>query len=315
MYNKAEITRENPFLSESKDASMRSLFAHGQKHGVTYYRSGFAEVDTNTGTFSDAWALDNDGKWEIVQNIKADAIADHTSSSQKYYEEYITMSQLDGVVPVCNQSHIRRTLGSKLMQYAMFNEDMIETGFINNKKQLQHLTKRFGDSLCVAKPIYGQKGDGVIKGSIDDFLDNDTLNFPIIVQKHVQSTFDIPGTDVGGFADLRLTFVDHKLIYSLSRIAPKGDFITSVSKGGKAVHVPIAKVPEEAMAIAKKVVKKLSFFPHATYCVDFLFDHGTPKIVELNTRPCSHVLYKTGNMDSVAAWNTAVTNQYIALNA
>jgi len=313
MYSKSHCDIAVPFVTKKQEAYMIKLFEYGKSQGVMYYRSGLDQIDLATAIFKKVWSLNNQGKWEIVLDIKASAILDHTTPSQKIFEDYVLMTTVDGVVPVCNQSHFRRNLGNKLTQYILFNQFMSPTYFLNSKKQLQEVAKKDTNGVYVKKPLYGQLGNGVSKGIIKDFLQDDTLEYPFVLQKFINSTINIKGTNVNGFADLRLTFINNELIYALSRVAAVGSFITNLDKGGHAEAVNLEQIPSDALEIANKVKQQLSIFKTSTYCIDFLFENGKAYIVEMNTRPSTELLYKSGNMEAVKRSIIATTNQCLNL--
>lgn len=310
MYQNSKCDKKFPFSAEKQDTYMRELFAYGKSVGVTYYRSGINEVDLETGIYKQAWKIDENNSWQIVKNIKPDAIADYTESL-KEYSHYVKLSKLDGVIPVCNQSHFRREVVSKLSQYLLFKEFMSPSSVANNQKQLLVEASKFSDKDVVIKPFHGQQGFGVLIGKIEELVSKNSIEYPIMIQKFVNSNYAIKGTEAKGFIDLRLTFVNHELIYALSRVAEEGSCLTNTSQGGRVVAVSLQQVPQEVLEIAKKFQQKIIDFKYCTYCIDFLFDNGKPVVVEMNTRPSTELLYKTKNKAAIKRNIIATTNQFL----
>ncbi len=309
MYQMSRFNKACPFSLEKQDAYMRELFLYGKSVGVTYVHVGAKQFNFKTGVFKKGWILNEENNWELVKNIKPDAIANY-SKSHKEYNHYLHTSKIANSTPMTNSSHFRRELGSKLSQYLLFKEFMAPSCMADNEKQLVKAAKKFEENKIVIKPLHGQQGFGVLVGNIDDLLKNNTIKYPLMVQKFIDSNHEIKGSKAKGFVDLRLTFIDHKLIYALSRVAQNGSCITNTSQGGEVTAVTLEQIQPEVLEIAKKFQEKLLDFDNCTYCIDFLFDNGKPIVVEMNTRPSTELLYKTENKPAIERNIIATTNQF-----
>jgi D-alanine-D-alanine ligase-like ATP-grasp enzyme len=86
--------------------------------------------------------------------------------------------------------------------------------------------------------------------------------------------------------DLRLVFVNDKLIYSYIREPKDGSYLANLAQGGKLIIVPKSKLPKALNPIVKYINETLSSFKNRIYAIDFMFDEkGKPWIVELNSMP------------------------------
>ena len=93
-----------------------------------------------------------------------------------------------------------------------------------------------------------------------------------------------------------MVFMNHSLVYALSRIAKKDSLFTNFHQGASAVLVPKRFIPANAIAMSKKILKKLSVFPEAHYSLDFIFTNsGKPVFIEMNTTPGFDLLHIVGD--------------------
>jgi glutathione synthase/RimK-type ligase-like ATP-grasp enzyme len=105
------------------------------------------------------------------------------------------------------------------------------------------------------------------------------------LQEFIDSSLGVPGIS-SGLHDLRLVFVNNKLIYSYIRKPQKGSFLANLSQGGSLVIIPSKKLPQSLFPIVKYVQQTFATFNPKIYSIDFMFDKKKrPWIVELNSMP------------------------------
>jgi len=106
-----------------------------------------------------------------------------------------------------------------------------------------------------------------------------------LVQEFIDSSRGIPGFS-RGFHDLRLVFVNEKLLYALMREPAKGKLLANLAQGGSLAIVPLDKIPKSVYPIIKQANQILETFNPRIYSIDLMFDEKKhPWVVELNSMP------------------------------
>jgi len=291
--------KETPFASEFTRKSFEDWHIRGVKRGILFFRASISWYDLREKVFTKSWAF-RDGKWiKINEPIKPDLIFDKVAGV-KDYDLFGMKEKIAKDVPIFNHPLFRTMYNSKLSQALIFKKYMAKTELALDEKDYKKRTKKIPGDKLVIKPIYGSGGNGIV---IDDRknIDPGFLEYPCIIQEFIESNVGIPGfSEKEEVADLRMVFINHKLIYALSRIAKQGSLFTNFHQGATAVLVPENKIPENAYKMAKKIIKQLSVFSHAHYSLDFIFkNNGDPMLVEMNTTPGFDLLYFLGNKQVV----------------
>jgi ribosomal protein S6--L-glutamate ligase len=195
-----------------------------------------------------------------------------------------------------NSPLFRTVADNKLNQYLLFKDFMPTTYLATSKKEYVESVRKIKSHKAVIKPFYGSGGFGIVINEKKDVIKL-KVEFPVLVQEFVKSNYGIPGfSKQMEIADLRMVYMNHKLVYALSRIAKKGSLFTNFHQGATAVLVPETKIPKVVKEAAKKIVDKLSIFPEANYSLDFVFDNsGKPVLMEMNTTPGFDLLHIVGD--------------------
>lgn len=296
IYKSDDWHKEIPIINKPTRESFENWHDRALGYGVAMYRASIKWYDLEKNIFRKAWAYRN-GEWKKVKGpIKPDLIYDKIMS-RRDYELYNWKMDVSKKVKIYNNPLFRVIVDNKLSQYLMFKDFMVKSYVAYDKKQLLSFTKKIKSKKMVLKPLYGSGGFGI-------FICNKTeagkkrLTYPIFVQNFIE-TDGIPGiSDKGDIADLRLVFVNHKLIYSLTRIAKKGSLFTNFHQGAEAVLINKKDIPKSAMKMTKKIQRKLKLFPEANYSLDYMYDKkGRPYLVEMNSTPGFDLLEIVGNDD------------------
>ena len=86
--------------------------------------------------------------------------------------------------------------------------------------------------------------------------------------------------------DLRLIFVNEKLIYSYLREPAEDSYLANLSQGGSLTIVPKEKLPASLKPIIRYVKEVFETFSPRIFSIDLMFDEKSkPWIVELNSMP------------------------------
>lgn len=295
IYNGDDWNDEVPIKSNPTRQEFQNWHERGLINGINMYRSNLDWYDRKKNIFKRSWAFRNK-KWiKIDKPIKPDLIFDKIAG--KYdFALFEKKMDINARVRIFNNPLFRTIFDNKLSQYIILEEFMAQSFLANNRNELKNIISRIKSSKIVLKPLYGSGGFGIIIADKKDIFNNKIV-YPVLVQEFIKSNKGIPGFSQGKeISDLRMIFMNHKLIYALSRIAKKGSLFTNFHQGATAILVPNKFIPSSANKLAKKIIEKLSIFPEANYSLDFIFtDSGKPILVEMNTTPGFDLLNIVGN--------------------
>lgn len=295
IYNDDDWNVEIPFESVPTRESFEDWHERGLANGVEMYRANIDWYDQEACAFKKSWAY-RDKKWvKITDDIKPDLIFDKLAG--KYdYSLFDFKMRLSQNVKIFNHPLFRTMMDNKLAQSLFLGEFMPNSFLATNQKELESTLKKISSSKAVIKPLYGSGGFGILIEEKDN-ISFDKISFPVLVQEFIKSENGIPGFSKNKeVADLRMIFINHKLVYSLSRIAKNGSLFTNFHQGATAVLVPEENIPDSAKNMAEKIIHKLSIFPEANYSLDFIFTNtGEPILVEMNTTPGFDLLHIVGD--------------------
>ena len=149
------------------------------------------------------------------------------------------------------------------------------TGFANKPGDSKDLVKMVGGAPVVVKLLEGTQGIGVVlaetskaaESVIEAFMG---LKADILVQEFIE--------EAGG-SDIRCLVVGGKVVASMRRQAPEGEFRSNLHRGGSASLVKITK-EERATAVSAAKILGLSVAG-----VDLLRSNRGPLVMEVNSSP------------------------------
>jgi len=154
------------------------------------------------------------------------------------------------------------------------------------KKALQEFKK------AVSKPLFGYKGRDI--ALLEDGVQSDLEQLKGILEAsglvYLQEfiALDTP-------RDIRAFVVDGKVLGAIYRIAPPGQWISNLARGGKAAFCPITRELVEMAASAAKAVG-------AVYCgVDLLETAEGLTVIEVNGTPSGKGIYEALGVDVTEA--------------
>jgi len=295
IYNGEDWKRDIPFLSVPTRESFQDWHERGLKNNIEMYRASLRWYDMKNNCFKKSWAYRNKRWIKINKSIKPDLIFDKVQGKWDF-SLFDKKMKIMLKVEIFNNPLFRAILDNKLSQYMILSDFMANSYLANNSDELKKGIDKIKSSKVVLKPLYGSGGFGIIIEEKNKVF-NQKINYPIFVQEFVKSTKGIPGFSKSEeVSDLRMIFINHKLIYALSRVAKKGSLFTNFHQGAKALLVPEKYIPVKAKKMADAIVGKLSIFPKANYSLDFIFtDSGQPILVEMNTTPGFDLLNIVGD--------------------
>lgn len=291
IYHGDDWHKNIPLTSVPTRKSFEDWHIRGLAQGIEFYRASIQWYDLEKKSFTKAWAY-RDNQWKkIEKEIKPDLIFDKNSGKYDYilFDLKIKISQ---DVPIFNHPLFRTLLDNKLSQYLIFKEFMPKSFFAADKKDLNNALAHIASSKAVIKPIYGAGGKGIIIDEKNNIA-RACIKYPVLVQEFIVSEQGIPGfSKKKEVSDLRLVFMNHTLIYALSRIARQGSLFTNFHQGATVVPVLKKFIPKSVQEITEKILEKIKVFSLANYSLDFIFTNsGTPLLVEINTTPGTDLVH------------------------
>lgn len=296
IYNENDWNKKVP-LEDSPESrkAFEDWHERGLMNGIEMYRASIYWYDIKRNVFKKAWAY-RDKEWKkINSSIKPNLIFDKIAGKYDYSMFDYKMA-ISAKVKVFNHPLFRTMLDNKLAQYLYLGEFMPLSFLATDVDKLNKSFNKIKSSKVVIKPLYGSGGAGIIIEEKDNVA-RDKVKFPVLVQEFIKSEQGIPGFSLKNeTSDLRMIFINHKLIYALSRIAKKDSLFTNFHMGATAVIVPVESIPKLAHQIVKKIIKKLAVYPEANYSLDFIFTNDKkPILVEMNTTPGFDLLHIVGD--------------------
>lgn len=215
-------------------------------------------------------------KGEVLPDY--DAVIPRIGASVTFYGTAV-LRQLEmmGVFPVNESVAITRSR-DKLRSLQLLSRarvGMPKTGFADSPDDIQDLIKMLGGAPLVIKLLEGTQGIGVVlaetrkaaESVIEAFLG---MNTNILVQEFIQ--------EAGG-ADIRCFVIGGKVVASMIRQAPEGEFRSNLHRGGSAQLVKITP-KERATAVKAAQVMGLNVAG-----VDILRSDRGPLVMEVNSSP------------------------------
>jgi glutathione synthase len=183
-----------------------------------------------------------------------------------------------------NDLNFTKIVDDKFVTSLVFPEWSKKNYLVRSKEEILNISSKIKSSKIVIKPLSDSGGNGV-------FILNkrELLKFKPkgenIMQDFIDSSKGVPGIK-SGTHDLRLVFVNEKIIYTYIREPKKGSYLANLAQGGKLTIVPIKNLPKTLTPIIDRVKVVFDSFPHKIFALDFMFDEkGRPWIVELNSMP------------------------------
>lgn len=149
------------------------------------------------------------------------------------------------------------------------------TGFADSTKMTDDLLKLVGGTPCIIKILEGTQGRGVVLAehkkaveSVIDLLRGIRCNF--LVQEFIKES---RGTDIRCFV------IGEKVVASMKREAPEGEFRSNLHRGGKASAV---KITPEERALAIQASRSMGLNISG---VDIIRSNRGPLVLEVNSSP------------------------------
>ena len=161
------------------------------------------------------------------------------------------------------------------------------TSFAHSPQETSELIKMVGGAPVVVKLLEGTQGVGVVLAETTNAAESlinafKSLKANILVQEFVK---EADGKDIRCFV------IDDKVVASMQRIAPPGDFRANIHRGGAATEVKIT-TEERKIAIQSAKIVGLKVAG-----VDIIRSASGPKVLEINSSPGLEGIESTTGQD------------------
>ncbi|ETN96438.1 ribosomal protein S6--L-glutamate ligase [Zhouia amylolytica] len=207
-----------------------------------------------------------------------DAIIPRIRPSLTYYGCALT-TQFENLGVLClnKASAISKSRDKLYSLQLLLNSgiDIPTTGFANSPLDTNDLIKMVGGSPLIIKLLEGTQGKGVVLAETKKAAESvinafKSLNANILVQEFVK---EAEGKDIRCFV------IDGKVVASMQRTAPPGEFRANVHLGGT---TSVVKITAEERKLAIKATKAMGLHVAG---VDIIRSSKGPLLLEVNSSP------------------------------
>jgi len=282
LFGKSRWEKSRPFDNKDYQYSYEFFYDLCQKNGIQMYRASYEWYDYKKHIFKHAWIFTGTGgKWKRVSDIKPDLIYDKTKGRMEVYYKKELMAEHTIFI---NDLTFTRIIDDKFLTGLLFSRWSKKNYIVRNGKEFSAALKKIHTPLAVLKPICESGGKGV-----QVFLKKNASGISFqkehILQEFIDSSSGVPGTK-SGTHDLRLVFVNDKVIYAYIREPKSGSYLANLAQGGKLTIIPRKNIPSSVLPIVKHAQDIFRSFHPKIYTIDLMFDErGSPWVVELNSMP------------------------------
>ena len=212
----------------------------------------------------------------IIQDL--DAIIHRIRPSMTFYGCAL-LRQFHSIGTYCLNSDTAISQSrDKLFSSQLFSANDIQipiTGFAKSPLDTKDLINMVGGAPLVIKLLQSAQGKGVVSAETDKAAESvinafKSLQANILVQEFIK--------EAAG-KDLRCFVVNGKVVASIERSAPKGEFRSNIHMGGTAKKI---KITQEERRLAIKAAKILNL---AVAGVDIIRSYKGPLLLEVNSSP------------------------------
>jgi ribosomal protein S6--L-glutamate ligase len=226
-------------------------------------------------------------------SLSFDAIIPRIGASKTFYGTAVVRQfEMMGVFPANESQGISRSR-DKLRCLQLLSRAGIGlpvTGFAHSTKDVEGLIETVGGAPVVVKLLEGTQGVGVVLAETRKAAESvisafRQLDANILVQEFIQ--------EAGG-SDIRAFVVGGRVVASMKRQGPEGEFRSNLHRGGSALRVRLT--PEER-STAVRSAKAMGLNVAG---VDMLRSNHGPVVLEVNSSPGLEGIEKASGVDVAA---------------
>ena len=283
LFGKSNWKKAKPFKNKDYQYSYEYFYDLCKESGIQMYRASYEWYDYKKHIFKHAWIYESSGgNWKKVNNVKPDLVYDKTKARM---EVYYKKELIKEAYPFINDLNFTKLIDDKLNTSLIFDKWSKKSWLIDKKEDLKFIVPYIKSRKIVLKPLSESGGKDIIIINKSNLSQIKKIEKPYIAQEFIDSSRGVPGVSQN-MHDLRLVFVNDKLIYSYIREPKRGSFLANLAQGGSLTIVPKNKLPKSLRPIIKYANEVFATFNPRIYSIDFMFDEKKkPWIVELNSMP------------------------------
>lgn len=212
------------------------------------------------------------------ESITFDAVIPRIGASMTFYGTAVVRQfEMMGVYPLNSSQAISRSR-DKLRSLQLLSREGVGlpvTGFAHSVKDVDALIQLVGGAPLVLKLLEGTQGVGVVLAETDKAAESviaafQQLDANILVQEFIKEAEG---------ADIRAFVVGDKVVASMKRQGPEGEFRSNLHRGGKATNIKLT--PEERST----AVRSAKILGLRVAGVDMLRSNHGPVVMEVNSSP------------------------------
>jgi tetrahydromethanopterin:alpha-L-glutamate ligase len=277
-------------VSDPQDWTAQALLASFSKKGIDAFFLNFSELAAtiNSGQSFSCSEID-------LLNLDALLVRDlgrRGASDVAFRFETLQALQERGI-SVINPPHAIARAANKFATSRALHDagvatprTFVTTSFKEAEKALHDYKK------AVSKPLFGYKGRDIVL--LEDGIETDIAQLRSILETqglvYLQEFIALDSP-----RDIRAFVVDGKVLGAIYRVAPPGQWISNLARGGRAVACPLTK---ELVELAAKAAKAVG----AVYCgVDLLETPHGLRVIEVNGTPSGKGIFEALGVDVTTA--------------
>jgi ribosomal protein S6--L-glutamate ligase len=199
------------------------------------------------------------------------------ASATSYGAAIVRQFEMQGVFTVVNSESLLRCRDKRTcMQYLCAEQILVPDSVItNNPSDLRAAIRMVGPTPVIIKLLSSTQGLGVVLGETENSAESIMEAFlktgeKVILQKFIR---EVNGSDIRAF------IVDQKVVATMERVAPPGEFRSNLHRGAEARQVYLT---EEECAVALRAAEVMGL---KVAGVDLLRSEQGPMILEVNASP------------------------------
>lgn len=283
LFGKSNWKKSRPFENEDYQYSYEYFYSICQKNGIQMYRASYQWYDYRKKIFKYAWVFEGkNARWKRVSNINPDLIYDKTKARlEVYYKKELIGRNYSFI----NNLDFTQLIDNKFTTSLLFHRWSKKCWLANNKIEFKRILPKIKTEKVVLKPLLESGGKDIQILNKKEALKKVILDKTYLVQEFIDSSLGVPGFSKK-MHDLRLVFINEKIIYSYIREPKEGNYLANLAQGGTLKIVPSKKLPKSIFPAVKFANKIFETFIPRIFSIDFMFDkREKPWVVELNSMP------------------------------
>jgi tetrahydromethanopterin:alpha-L-glutamate ligase len=277
-------------VSDPQDWTAQALLASFSKKGIDAFFLNFSELAAtiNSGQSFSCSEID-------LLNLDALLVRDlgrRGASDVAFRFETLQALQERGISVINPPQAIARAANKFATSRALHDAGVatprtfVTTSFKEAEKALHDYKK------AVSKPLFGYKGRDIVL--LEDGIETDVAQLRSILETqglvYLQEFIALETP-----RDIRAFVVDGRVLGAIHRLAPPGQWISNLARGGRAVACPLTKELEELAARAASAVGTV-------YCgVDLLETGRGLTVIEVNGTPSGKGIFEALGVDVTGA--------------